>query len=133
SGHIDAIPENVAVLDHDVAHVNANAEFDAFVRWCHGITLGHASLHLGRATQGIDHTGELDEQAITRRLDKPTVVRSDCRIEQPAADGLQGLEGAALVGPNEPRVARDISRQYRGKASGLGHSSGIPALRRPAK
>jgi hypothetical protein len=30
-------------------------------------------LYLGRATQGIDHTAELDEQPVTRRLDEPAM------------------------------------------------------------
>ena len=42
-------------------------------------------------------TAELDEQPGTRRLDEPAIVRGDCRINQLGPDGLQGLEGAALV------------------------------------
>jgi hypothetical protein len=79
------------------------------------------------------HAAKLDEQAVSRRLHQPTVVRGDRRIKQFGADGLQRLEGAALIGADQPRVARDISRQDRSEAAGGGHSSGIPALRRPAK
>ena len=32
SGNVDAIAEDVTVLDHDVAHIDADAELDAFVR-----------------------------------------------------------------------------------------------------
>jgi len=54
-------------------------------------------LYLGRATQGIDHTAELDEQPVTRRLDEPTIVRGDRRINKFGADDLQRLESAALI------------------------------------
>src|SRR6516225_187801 len=100
-GDIDSIAEDVPVLDHDVAHVDANAELNVLIRWYRGIALAHASLHLGCAPQGADHTAELDEQAITRRLDEPSIVRGDRRVNQFGADCLQRLEGAALVRPDQ--------------------------------
>ena len=63
---IDAITEDVPFLDHYVAHVDANAELNALVRRHRCIALGHARLQLGRPPQGIDHTAELNQQAITR-------------------------------------------------------------------
>src|SRR5215467_12124966 len=50
-----------------------------------------------RAMQSIHHAAELDEQAVSCRLDEPTVVRGDCRIEQLGPDRLEPCEGAALI------------------------------------
>jgi len=61
---VHSIAEDVAVLDHDVAHVDPNAELDALVRRHPGITLGHSSLHLARTAQGIDHAAKFDKQAV---------------------------------------------------------------------
>ena len=81
--------------------MKADAKVNALVRRHSRITLGHPSLHLGRAPQGIDHTAELHEQAITRSLDQPAVVQSDRRINQLGPDCLQCLESAALVCPDQ--------------------------------
>jgi hypothetical protein len=83
---IHAIAEDVVILDHNIAHVDSNPELDAFIRRRHGIPLGHSSLYLGRATQRIDHTAELDEQAVACRLDEPAVVRGNHRIDQLGSD-----------------------------------------------
>ena len=61
---VDPVAENVAVLDDDVAHVDANAELDAPLRWQGAIALGHGRLHLRRAAQRIDDAGELDKEAV---------------------------------------------------------------------
>src|SRR5262249_2038998 len=57
---VDAIAKDVAILDDDVAHVDADTQIDALVRWQRGIAFGHCSLDLGRTAQGVDDAGELD-------------------------------------------------------------------------
>src|SRR6516225_5293311 len=52
SSNIHTVAENVTVLDHYVAHVDANAELNALVR-------GHRCIALG---QRIHNTAKLDEQ-----------------------------------------------------------------------
>jgi len=61
-------------FDHDIALVNADAELDAIVTRRSDISLGHAALPLGRATQCIDNTGEFDQQPITSSFDYPAPV-----------------------------------------------------------
>jgi len=68
-----------------------------------------------------------------RGLDQPAIVRGDRRINQLGPDRLQRLESAALVRADQSCVAGDIGRQDRSEPAGGGHSSGIPASRRPAK
>jgi hypothetical protein len=66
---IHSVTEDVVVLHHDVALVNADTELYAIVDRCSGISLTHTVLPLGRTAQCIYHTGKLDQQAITGRFD----------------------------------------------------------------
>jgi len=45
---VHSIPEDVVLLDHYVALINADAEVDTAIDWCRCITLCHAGLHHGR-------------------------------------------------------------------------------------
>ena len=59
---VDAVAHQIAVafLD-DVAHVDADAKFDALFRRQAAIALDHAALHFNRAAHGVDHAPELDD------------------------------------------------------------------------
>ena len=46
-----------------------------------------------------------DEHAVTRRLDEPSVMFSDLRIDQFGPDCFEPFESSALVDPYEARVA----------------------------
>jgi hypothetical protein len=48
-------------------------------------------------------------------------------------DGPEPPKRAGFVNADQSGIARDICCQDRGKAADRGHSSGIPALRKPAK
>src|SRR5215471_7503898 len=130
--HVHAIPKDVAVLDYDVSHIDANPEIDALVRRYRRIPFGHLSLYLSGTVQRIHYAAELGEKAVTRRLDEPAVMRSDLRIEHLFADRLESLESAPLVRPDQPRVSGHISGEDRGETAGRAHSSGNPALRSPS-
>ena len=58
---VDAIAKDLAVLDDDLAHIDADAQIDALVRRQWSVAFGHCSLDLSRATQGVDNAGELDQ------------------------------------------------------------------------
>ena len=90
-------------------------------------------LDLAGAAQCIDNTTELYEEPVARCFHKPSVMRGDRRVDQLSADGPEPGERAGFVRADQSGIARDIYCQDRGEAAGLGHSSGIPALRRPAK
>ena len=59
---VDAVAEDVVVLDDDVAQVDADAELDALVGRDAGVALGHLALHLDGAAHRVDDAGELDQQ-----------------------------------------------------------------------
>ena len=114
---IDAIAKDVAVLDDDVADIDADAKLDAVVGRYTGVAPGHLALHLDGAAQCIHHTAELDEQPVAGGLDEATPVLGDFRIEELAAQRSEAFEGAALVGADQPRITRHIGREDRGETT----------------
>jgi hypothetical protein len=113
--------------------LRTHSELDPLILRRSGVAFGHPGLDLGRAPQPIDDTTELNEQAVTRRLDQPAVMRGDRRVDQFGADGPEPPESAGFVRANQSGIARDVGCQDRSETAGRGHSSGIPALRSPAK
>ena len=57
-GEVDPIAENVAVLDDDVALVDAKAKLDPPFGWYARVPVRHRPLHLDGAAHGIDNTGK---------------------------------------------------------------------------
>jgi hypothetical protein len=61
-------------------------------------------------------------------------VLSDLRIDQLPAMRLEAFERAFFVRLHQARIAGHIGGEDRGETARRGHySSGMPALRRPAK
>src|SRR5215831_14909979 len=77
---IDPVAEDVAILDHYVALVNADAKLDPTI-WRHlRVSLGHFALYFNRATHRIDDAGKFEEQAIARSFDDATVMFLDLGV-----------------------------------------------------
>ncbi len=112
---IDPIAENVAILDDDVALMDADTQLDAMVCRTVITTIGGLTLDLDCAAERIDDAGELDEQPVAGRLDQPPAMRSDCRVDHLCPDGPQPVEGSFLVNPDQARIAGDIGCQDRGE------------------
>jgi hypothetical protein len=120
-GDVDAVAEDVAVLDDDVPDVDADAEFDVLAGSEPGVAFGHPPLDFGRAAQRVDDAAELDQEAVADGLDDPAVMRGDSRVDQFGADRLQAFERALLVGADQARVAGHIRGEDGGKTAGSGH------------
>ena len=58
---------------------------------------------------------------------------ADLRLDELAAMRPEAFVGAFLVTTHQARIARHIGCEDCGKTAGSGHSSGIPARRRPVK
>src|SRR5215472_4092055 len=127
--HVHAIPKDVAVLDYDVSHIDANSEIDTLVRRYRRIPFGHLSLYLSGTVQRIHYAAELGEKAVARRLDQPAVMRSDLRVDQFGLNCFEGLESARLVCSDQARIARYIGGEDGCKTPGLTHS-GSPRQRK---
>src|SRR6516162_7528683 len=111
--HVDTIAKDVAVLDDDVADIDADAELDPAVRRQRGVALDHCRLYLGRATQRVDDAGELDQEAIAGGLDDAPLMAGDPRIDDFGAQHLQPGKRRFLGGFDQARIAGDIGREDR--------------------
>src|SRR6516225_5763475 len=81
-GEVDAAAVNVALVDYDIAKVNADAELDAPLSWDVSIALGHSALHLDRAAHRIDDTGKLHQRAVAGGFDEAATVLLDPWVDQ---------------------------------------------------
>ena len=66
---VDAIAEDIVVLDDHVAQIDADAELDPSRRRHIGIAQRHPALDFGGARHGVNDAAELDQHAVTGRLD----------------------------------------------------------------
>jgi hypothetical protein len=61
----------------------------------------------------------------------PEVVLGDLGIHQFGPDCPEPFQSSALVGADQPRIARDVGGEDRGEAAGLAHVASSIARRRP--
>ena len=108
---IDAVPEYVALVDDDVADIDADAEFDAAVGRHIGVPFGHPVLDFDGAAHRVDDTGKLGQQSVAGGLDDAAAVLADPGIDDLAPVRLQPGERLLLVDTHQPAVAGDIGRQ----------------------
>ena len=109
-GDVDPVAENIAVLDDDVALVNADPEHDAPVRRHAGVAFRHRALHVHRAAHRVDDTGEFDQQPIAHCFDDAALMLLNLKIAELPPDCPQRRERTFLVLAHQPRVAGDIDR-----------------------
>jgi hypothetical protein len=78
--NVDAIAENVVVIENDVTNVNADAKFDPLILRHGGILLGHAALDFNRTAHRIDGAGKLDQHTVAGRLNDPASMGGYSRV-----------------------------------------------------
>jgi hypothetical protein len=110
--------------------VDPDAQSDALFIGHLGFEVKHAALHLGRAAHRIDNARKFRQQPVAGDL----TMRPRCS----AIFGSISCRRCALrrssVPPHQARISPHIGGEDRGETAGRGHySSGMPALRRPAK
>jgi hypothetical protein len=110
--------EDVAILDDDVADIDAHAKLDAPACGCGGIAGDHLLLHLDRTAYHVDDAGELGKEAVAGRLDDATPMLGDLGIDEFTANRAQRRQGALFIRAHQPRIAGDIDRQN-GRQSSL--------------
>jgi hypothetical protein len=76
------------------------------------VSLSHYRLHGDRAFDRIDHRGKLEQPAVSRGLHEATAMPCHERIGDLAVFS-ECVGGADLVEAHEPRVAGNVSRDYR--------------------
>jgi hypothetical protein len=95
---IHPVAEDVAVLDHYVALVNADAKFDLSVCRAASFVFGHTRLDFHRTSQSVDDAAKLDKQAIAGGLHYPALMLSDLGVDYFTPVRLQPGKGPFLVG-----------------------------------
>ena len=124
-GDVDTITENIAVLDDDVADVDADAKFDARALGHVSVTFAHPALNGDRTAHGIDSTGKLDQYSIARRLYDAAGMLGNLGVQEFTAMHLKARKRALLVIADKPAVAGDIGGEDGGQPPLypiLGHS-----------
>src|SRR6266576_7122134 len=102
--HIDAVAKYIALILDDVADIDAEAEFDALVRWHGGISLDHGALDFHPTSHGVHRACELDQHPVASGFDDTAAVFSDARIDQLAAVRLERGESSHLIKPHQAAV-----------------------------
>jgi hypothetical protein len=128
--NVDAVAHEipVALLD-DVAHVDADPEFNAAVFRHAGVALDHRALDFDGAADGVHHGAEFDQRAVARALDHATLVDRDGRIDEIAAQRPQARQRPILVGAGKTAEPDHIGGENRREFAHFGHWL-LPAARR---
>ena len=127
-GDVDAVAEDVAVFEDDVADVDADAVADAPIFGLGRLALGHAVLDRDRAFDRIDRAAELDQGAVAGELDHTAVVLGDQGFGEFDPVGLDPRERTGLVGADQPAVA-DHVHGHDGREPAIHARSGHGSLR----
>ena len=76
---------------------------------------------LRAARDGINHAGELGEEAVAGVLYDPAPVPRNRRINQLAEVGLELFVRTLLIRAHQTRVPGHVGGEYRGEAADRGH------------
>jgi hypothetical protein len=110
--NVNAVAEDVIVVEDDVADVNANPELNPNTRRHARVLIGYTLLYLHRAPCGIDGAGELDQHAVAGGLYDAASMRCDRGIDKCLPESLELGECAFFVSAHQKAIAGDIRRQY---------------------
>ena len=105
---VDAIAEDIVVLDDHVAEIDADAELDPPRRRHIGIAPRHPPLDLGSARHRVNDAAELHQHAVAGRLDDAAPVLGNGGIDELKAMGLEARKRPRLVDLHQPAVADHV-------------------------
>jgi hypothetical protein len=105
---VDAVAEDVAVLEDDVADVDADAKADAPRFGLGGLALRHAVLDRDRALNRVDRARELDQGAVAGELDHTAVILGGERSRELDPVRLDPRERTGFVQADQPAVAHNV-------------------------
>ena len=96
-GDVDPVTKDVTILLDDVAHIDANAEFETPVMATSALRSAIPSCTSTRAAYGIDNAGELGQQPIAGRLHDPAAMLGNARVKQLSAMAVEASERAFII------------------------------------
>ena len=108
-GHVHAVPEEVAVGDHHIAEVDADAKAQLLLIWQLRIAARDLFLAGQSAAHRFDSTGELGKDRVAASVDHPSLMVGDPR-EDHLSVSREALKGGLLVCPHEAAVAHHVRR-----------------------
>ena len=109
--NIDAIAEDIVVVDDDVSQMDADAELDPLGLGYLRVLVSHAALNFDGASRCIDGTGKFDQHTVASGLDDAAAMFGDCGVDKRFSESLQLRQRAFLVGTNQAAITGDIRRQ----------------------
>ena len=112
---IDAVAEDVAAFDDDVADVDADPKDDVPLGRQAGVARLGAALDLEPATHRLNDARELGEEAVAGLLNERAAARADRRRNDLALQRGKAPVGALLVAAHEAAVARDVGGEDGGQ------------------
>jgi hypothetical protein len=87
--NIDAIAEDIVVIDDDIADVNADPELDSIFMWHVGILSDYVALNLDRASRRVHGACELNQHTVAGGLDDAAAMLRDFGIDKGFSQRLQ--------------------------------------------
>jgi len=114
---VDAIAEDIAVLDDDVADIDADAKDDAPILYDSRIARPHCDLHIDGEGNGIDDAGELHERAVAHQFDSTAAILRHLGIEKILTMLLERRKLADFVLAHEAAVADHVEGEDRGETT----------------
>ena len=112
---IDAVAEDVAILDQDVAEIDADAELQPAAGGLGVIARGHRLLQRHGAAHRVQQAGELGEEPVAAGAGDAAAMVGDLRPDHVAQRCPHAAERALLVALDQPGVAHDVGRENGGK------------------
>src|SRR5579864_992370 len=112
---VNAIAEDVTILDHDITHIDANPQLDASSSFRFTAHFGNTALNFDRTFDGIDSAGKFQEKTVAHCLYKPTATRLYGGVDYGAAQSGHRGQRSGLVIPHEMAVTDDIGQNDRGE------------------
>src|SRR5205823_6063900 len=82
SRHIHTVAVDVAILDDDIAQIDADPKYHPLFLGYAVIALCHAALHRHRTSDGLYNAWEFDQYAVAGRFDGAASVLVDLWIDQ---------------------------------------------------
>ena len=116
-GDIDAIAENIVVIDNHVAEVDADPKLDPPVLGNSGVAGRHIPLDFGGAFDRIHDARKLDQHSVAGQLDDSALMLGNGRVDQFRAMAFEVRQCADLISAHQAAVTDNVGGHDRGKSA----------------
>ena len=110
-GDIHVIAEQIVLVGHHVAHVDAETELHDTVCGKLVVPFRHQALHLDRRLDRADDAREFQQETITGVLHDVAAMIENDRIHRASMSLERGVR-PCLVGAHQPRVAGNVGANH---------------------